>query len=208
MATKKLQCLLTGGANCNQYNGGASAMYASSVGARRGNMDEPVLFSIKADEQTYRDAPKDSSFYLARDEQPRTLLDNKNPPELRIQEKCMNCSTVDQNTFLTQCTGDTNVSTAMLKFAKCGAPNITTGTREVNQDQGNRQITSMSQRGAENYNLTDPSKGVDSTQGTSNVPGAGAMYAYGSTMYAHRTMPSFITPAATLMEGKTGSAFW
>jgi hypothetical protein len=64
---------------------------------------------------------------------------------------CIDCSKVDQATFMKQCVRDSNIGAATLKLAPCSVK----ANRSVSQDQGSRQPERISTRENTIFNLTD-----------------------------------------------------
>lgn len=210
---KRLQCNLTGGVNCGNAHKGSQATQAQGMFSSSSNKNSErgaEMFTISADQ----DQPENTTIY-SQDQAKRIntpFLDANPNMQVNIQDVCVDCSMVDENTFRARCTGDSNVAVAIIKFAKCGAPHNTSGTRDIRLDQGTRQTDSTSERDPLiQYNMTNTSN-IDSSQGTSAAPGVGAMYAYGSRMYENRisgSSSSGIFPAsATLAERSAGPVKW
>jgi hypothetical protein len=70
---------------------------------------------------------------------------------LNADEACVDCSTVDQATFMQKCVRDSNIGAATLRIAPCSLK----ANREVQQDNGSRQIDIVASRLNVAYNLTD-----------------------------------------------------
>lgn len=138
----------------------SSPMFTSGARATE-HMNGAVLFS------TLNDYPVDPDF----------------PSEsLSGDGACIDCSTVDQNTFMTQCVRDSNVGAATLRLAPCSLK----ANRDVNQDQGSRQPERVSTRENTIFNLTDAKYSAPLV----------AAQAKNQTMLVHTGAPMYATSAA------------
>jgi len=160
-----LLCLATSSAP--PYTGRVDRDDMHASGARRGFVDKKQTgiqgFSVQPRFTVVNDGS-----VVARDQYDSQL-------DLRDVE-CTDCSTVDQATFMEKCVTDKNVGVALLRFSQCNLK----ANRHVNLDAGSRQIESVGERDGASHNLTNADN-VDSSRGTNSAPGAGAMYAYGSS---------------------------
>jgi len=85
---------------------------------------------------------------------------------------CVDCSApMSEDAFKRECTGDSNVSYALMRFADCGAPS---GLRHISLGDGNRQIEQVSDRDGAQYNLTNADG-----RGSLTMPGASAARKHG-----------------------------
>lgn len=99
---------------------------------------------------------------------------------------CIDCSTVDQSTFMTQCVRDSNVGAATLRLAPCSVK----ANRDVNQDQGSRQPERVSTRENTIFNLTNANYAATNTAAL--VPAQAA----NKTMLVHTGAPIYGSSAS------------
>lgn len=82
---------------------------------------------------------------------------------------CVDCSApMTEDAYKKECTGDSNISYALMRFADCGAPG---GLRHISLGDGNRQIEQVSDRDGAQFNLTNATR-----QGSLTMPGASAAH--------------------------------
>jgi hypothetical protein len=86
---------------------------------------------------------------------------------LNSADACVDCSTVDQATFMQKCARDSNVGSATLRLAPCSLK----ANRDVNQDQGNRQPDIIASRLNVAYNLTDAANATPLATATASAVG-------------------------------------
>jgi len=138
----------------------------SRSGARSNeNMNGSVSFSTLKPQ----DVPVDADFQVE---------------SLAAEGTCVDCSTVDQATFMSKCARDSNIASATLRLAPCSVK----ANRDVNQDQGNRQPDIIASRLNVAFNLTDAANAAP-------LAAAKAMQANNGMMLMHTGAPKAAGPA-------------
>lgn len=141
-ATDLDSCKLTG--SCAAYP--ISSMHGSS--GRRGNSD------MKATGLTPFTVQPQSTVVSQGD-------DNSYESQVDLSSvQCIDCSAVDQDTFMKECIVDKNVGVALMRFSQCNKK----ANRHIDQNSGSAQIERRSERDGVSHNLTNTAN-IDSSEG-------------------------------------------